>query len=73
MTEKINQKQIKTFVHDQAVAESVWTINHGLGKHPSITVVDTSGEVVSGKYTYVDKDTVIAEFNAAFKGTAYLN
>ena len=64
---------IKSYVHDQAVAATVWTINHNLGKHPSIDVVDTSGNVVTGKYTYVDENTMIAEFNAAFKGTAYLN
>ena len=62
-----------TYIHDQAVAASVWTINHNLGKYPSITVVDTGGNVVSGTYTYVDENTIVAEFNAAFKGTAYLN
>ena len=62
-----------TYVHDQAVAASVWTINHNLGKYPSITVVDTGGNVVTGKYSYPDTNTIVAEFNAAFKGTAYLN
>lgn len=62
-----------TYIHDQAVAASVWTINHNLGKYPSITVVDTGGNVVSGKYIYPDENTIVAEFNAAFKGTAYLN
>jgi len=61
------------YVHDQAEAASTWTINHNLGKHPSITVVDTGGNVVVGNYTYTDANTVVAEFNAAFKGTAYLN
>lgn len=62
-----------TYIHDQAVAASVWTINHNLGKYPSITVVDTGGNVVTGKYSYPDTNTIVAEFNAAFKGTAYLN
>ncbi len=62
-----------TYTHDQAVAASVWTINHNLGKYPSITVVDTGGNVVTGKYSYPDTNTIVAEFNAAFKGTAYLN
>lgn len=69
----ITRADIQTYTHDQAVASSVWTINHGLGKHPSITVVDSGGNVVSGTYTYVDENTMIAEFNSAFKGTAYLN
>lgn len=62
-----------TYIHDQAIAASVWTINHNLDKYPSIIVVDTGGSVVSGKYTYTDENTLVAEFNAAFKGTAYLN
>lgn len=62
-----------TYVHDQAVAASVWTINHNLGKYPSITVVDTGGTVVSGVVTYIDNNTIELTFNAAFKGTAYLN
>lgn len=62
-----------TYVHDQAVAATVWTITHNLGKHPGIDVVDTGGNIVTGKYSYPDNNTMIAEFNAAFKGTAYLN
>ena len=69
----IANRAYATYIHDQAIAASVWTINHNLDKYPSITVVDTGGNVILGKYTYTDTNTLVAEFNAAFKGTAYLN
>ena len=62
-----------TYTYEQAVADSTWTITHNLNKHPSVTVVDSGGTVVSGNVTYVDDNTVVLTFNAAFKGTAYLN
>lgn len=62
-----------TYIHDQATAASVWTIVHNLGKYPSVSVVDTGGNLVCGNVEYVDDDTCVVKFNAAFKGTAYLN
>jgi hypothetical protein len=63
----------KTFVYDQAVPATTWTVQHGLNKFPSITVVDTGDTVVIGNYTYVDNNNVILEFSAAFAGKAYIN
>lgn len=63
----------KTFVYDQAVPATTWTVQHGLNKFPSITVVDTAKSVVVGDYTYVDNNNVILEFSAAFAGKAYFN
>ena len=62
-----------TYIHDQATAASVWTIAHNLGKYPSVSVVDSGGNIVCGNVEYVDDDTCVVNFNAAFKGTAYLN
>lgn len=64
---------IDTYVHDQASAAATWTIPHGLGKFPSVTVVDSTGRVVIGGVSYTDRDTVEVSFRAAFAGTAYLN
>ena len=63
----------KTFVYDQAVPATTWTVQHGLNKFPSITVVDTGDTVVIGNYTYVDNNNAILEFSAAFAGKAYFN
>jgi len=63
----------KTFTYDQVVPTAIWTVQHGLNKFPSITVVDTAKSVVVGDYTYVDNNNVILEFSAAFAGKAYFN
>jgi hypothetical protein len=59
--------------HIQEVAASVWTIQHGLGFIPNITVVDSAGTVVEGSYDYPDSGTVILTFIGAFSGRAYLS
>ena len=63
----------KTFVYNQVTPATTWTVQHGLNKFPSITVVDTAKSVVVGNYTYVDNNNVILEFSAPFAGKAYFN
>lgn len=63
----------ETFVVNQADAASQWVINHSLEKFPSVTVVDSAGNVVYGQVNYVDENTVTVDFGASFSGTAYLN
>lgn len=60
-------------IHDQAVASDQWTIVHNLVFYPSITVVDSSGNVIEGSYNYQDENTIIASFSGAFSGKAYLS
>lgn len=61
------------YTYVQAVASALWTIAHNLGKFPSITVVDTSGNVVEGAPVEIDANNCSIAFNSAFSGTAYLN
>ena len=64
----------KHFTYVQAVPSDTWTINHNLNKKPSITVVDSAGEVqIPNDTEIVDTNTVIVKFIAAFAGEAYLN
>lgn len=63
----------KSFVFTQASPASTWTINHGLNKFPSVSVVDSSGKVVIGETTYLNENTVQVSFNGVFSGKAYLN
>lgn len=60
-------------IHDQSTASDTWTINHNMGKYPSVSVVDSAGTVCEGTVTYIDSNTVVCHFNGAFSGTAYLN
>lgn len=62
-----------TYVHEQAVAASTWTINHNLGRHPAgLRVVDSAGTRVDFGAKDIDENTCELYFNAPFKGTAYL-
>lgn len=61
------------FRYNQSIANSVWNIDHGLNKYPSVTVVDTAGTQGFGTVLYVDSNNVTVSFSAAFAGTAYLN
>jgi hypothetical protein len=67
-----------TFVYTQGTPAAVWTIAHGLGRYPSVTVVDSAGTVCGGSVEYLSADAVRLSFfgggsPAAFAGTAYLN
>jgi hypothetical protein len=61
------------YVHIQEVASATWSITHGLGFVPNITVVDTAGTVVEGSYNYPNSNTVVLTFVGAFSGRAYLS
>ena len=54
-------------------ASDVWTINHGLGKFPSVTVVDSANTVVVGNVDYTSSQSLVITFNAAFSGCVFLN
>lgn len=64
---------IVAYVFIQNSPASTWTITHGLDFVPNITVVDTAGSVVEGDYSYPNENTIIATFNGAFAGKAYLS
>jgi hypothetical protein len=61
------------YIHDQIAAVKVWNIHHNLDKYPSVSVVDSAGNVVYGDVEYVSKDYIILTFAAEFSGKAYLN
>lgn len=61
------------YTHAQSVASATWTIAHNLGKRPSVTVVDSAGDVCVGNVHYTDANNLTVTFSAAFAGVAYLN
>lgn len=63
----------KHFTHNQSSASSTWNVSHNLGKFPSISVIDSSKNVVVGDVQYVDNNNLIITFTAAFSGKAYMN
>lgn len=62
-----------TYVFEQAEAASTWNVVHNLNKYPSVTVVDSAGTTIDCTITYINSNELELKFNAAFKGTAYLN
>ncbi len=61
------------FVYIQSSAATVWTIEHNLGKNPSVRIEDTTGADIVGLVDYVDNNNLIITFEIAIEGTAYLN
>lgn len=62
-----------TYTHSQASPSSTWTISHNLGRRPSVTIVDSSGNVQIGEVLYNSDNQITVNFAAAFGGYAYLN
>ena len=63
----------KNFVFVQAVPSAAWIINHNLGKKCAVTLVNSLLEQTGGQITYVNLNTVIANFNVPMVGEAYCN
>jgi hypothetical protein len=61
------------YVFTQGTPASVWTINHNLGKFPSINVVDESNDEVVGDVNYTNNNQIVVTFSASFSGKAFLN
>lgn len=62
-----------SYMYDQAVAASIWTITHNKGYFLNVTVVDSAGTQVEGNIVFQDVNTIIVEFAAPFAGKAYLS
>lgn len=63
----------KTYLHVQSTASDEWVIPHGLGKYPSVDVIDSAGDVVVGDPRHLDVNNMVIRFSAAFSGRATLN
>lgn len=62
-----------TYRHEQSTPVATATIAHNLGKHPSVTVVDTAGTEWLVSATHLDLNTVRLDFAGAMSFTAYFN
>ncbi len=61
------------YVHDQQVASTTWTVNHNMNKYPSVNIVDSANDEVTGEVKYNTLNQITITFTAAFSGKAYLN
>lgn len=61
------------YVHDQISPSDEWNINHSLGYHPNVIVIDSGGNIVEGEVEYLDMNHMVIRFTFAFGGKAYLS
>ena len=52
---------------------TVWVVAHNQGRYPSITLVDTSNDVLDGGVEYTNDNTITVTFSAATGGRAFIN
>lgn len=62
-----------TFTFNQSTPATTWLIPHNLEKFPSVTIVDSSGNVIMGETLYTNNNNITLTFSAPFTGKAYLN
>ena len=61
------------YAHDQAQADTAWSINHNMNKYPAVTITDSAGDQVEGEVHYDSLNALTVKFSAPFAGKAYLN
>lgn len=61
------------FAYTQVAPATVWTINHNLGINPSVTAVDSAGNVIEGTLLYLSTNTLEITFGIATSGHAYMS
>jgi hypothetical protein len=61
------------FEHYQGTPSTLWTVNHNLNKHPSVTTATSAGNTIVGTVTYINNNTVTIRFTPARTGFAYFN
>ena len=54
--------QSKYYLHNQTIASSTWTINHNLGRYPSVTIIDLSNREMSGDVVFNNQNTITITF-----------
>ena len=61
------------YVHSQAVAASVWTAAHNLGKYPAVTVTDNLYAELLADVSFPTLNTVQVAFSSARSGFVFFS
>lgn len=67
------EEQLQTYIYEQAEADDTWVIQHNLGKYPSVTIVDSSGNEFYPAVKYDNENQCTIYMNGATTGKAFLN
>lgn len=57
----------------QPIPSLIWEVYHTLGFRPSVTVVDSAGEVIIPEIEYISDTKIELSFSAEVSGEAYLS
>ena len=63
----------KYLEYDHPSLSNMWTIDHTLGKNPSVTVVGLDNKEIESDIEFFSISRIIIRFNAPFAGKAFLN
>ena len=63
----------KSYTHTQSSASSTWSVSHSLNKKPSVSIVDSSDNLVRAHVEYTDLNNLTITLSAPTSGKAYLN
>jgi len=70
----------KNILHTQSSASNSWTVNHNMGKYPSVSIVEcdptaneVDGDLVIGEVTYNSINQLTIKFASDIRGVAYIN
>jgi len=62
----------KNFIYDFTMQHTL-SVNHGLQKYPTATVINSAGDKVESTVQYIDINNVIIQFTQPFSGRVTLN
>lgn len=62
-----------TYTFIQPTPSSSWSVTHNMNKFPSVTIVDSAGNIVEGETVYNSLNTCTLNFQGSFSGKAYFN
>lgn len=65
--------ELFAYHHQQGASSAVWTIEHGLGFYPNVTVMDSGGSTVEGELEHLTENELRVTFSAPISGDAYLS
>lgn len=63
----------KKYTHEQSSAAATWAITHNLDKHPAVSVVDSTNNVIICEVEYTSLNQVELRFSTPYSGKAYFN
>lgn len=64
---------VGSFVHNQVIPATIWTVVHDLVYPPAVTVIDSAGTVLLANVTFVDATTITVEHGFPTAGSVYLS